>query len=148
MKDLKFLKLGHLWPLKDRQSGDKEGKFSASGSVETKLDCSWRSLGFQQKSYPQLSLERILEIASIKHFGTFVQKLLSDISLTMNWQLCLFTSPNIVVFRAIESVTGGKMKKQVRSTRRLKVFERNTSKLIVKQLVNIWPETRSIKETE
>ena len=77
-------KTGYLWPLKDRQSGDKEGKFSASDSVETKLDCSWRSLGFQQKSYPQLYLKRILEIASIKHFGTFVQKLLSDISLTMN----------------------------------------------------------------
>ena len=148
MKGLKFLKLVHLWLLKDQQSGGREGKSSASDSGGARLGRYWRNLGFPHKNYPLLSLERISKTGPIKHFGTFAQRLSSDLFLMMNWQLYFFTLPNIVVFRATESVTERKMRKLARSTKRLKVCGRNTKKLIVKQLVNNWPGTKSTKETE
>ena len=117
MKDLKFLKLGHLWLLKDQQSGDREGKSSASDSGGARLGRYWRSLGFPQKNYPLLSLERISKTVPTKHFGTFAQRLSSDLFLMMNWQLCFFTLPNIVVFRA--KPDRKKDEETARSTKRL-----------------------------
>ncbi len=148
MKDLKFLKLGHLWLLKDQQSGDRKGKSSASDSGGAGLGRYWRSLSFPQKNYPLLSLERNSKTSPIKHFGTFAQRLSSDLFLMMNWQLCVFTLPNIVVCRATESLTERKMRKLARSTKRLKVCRRSNNKPIVKHLVNTWPVTKSTKETE